>query len=130
MNLDAGKNTCIIYKDYILVFSSEKRGVAPLMDFIKESQGTNGYMLADKVIGKAAALLCLKAGISIVYSNIISTAALEILGNNGIPVAYDKEVPAIQNRTRTGFCPMEGLSEGISDPDAMYDRIVKWLASK
>jgi hypothetical protein len=128
--LQRGDNTCMVFSHNDLIFSSDKRGVAPLIDFINEKTEHGYFMLADKVIGKAAALLCIKAGIKIVYSGVISAAALEIFCENEIPVDYDCEVPVIENRTKTGLCPMEGLSKGVSSPDEMYNKIIDWMASK
>ena len=87
-------------------------------------------LLADKVIGKAAALLCLKAGIKIIYAGVISTPALEILKENCIPVGYGNEVTAIENRTKTGLCPMESLSRRVESPDVMYNKIIEWMSSE
>ena len=122
--------TCMIYKANELIFASEKRGVAPLIDFISTYGPDGDYSLADKVIGKAAALLCVKAGIRHVYAGVISEPALGIFNDHDISLAYDKVVPAIKNRTNTGLCPMEGLSKGVTDPEAMYGKIIEWLKGK
>ena len=118
--------TCVIANENEVIFKSNKKGVTPLMDYIIENHNGEFY-LADKVIGKAAALLCLKANIKHVFTTIISTPAIAIFKSNNISFEYIKEVPRIKNRDGTSLCPMESLSEGISDYNIMFDKIYKWL---
>lgn len=128
--LNLGQYTCVITQDNKVIFTSEKRGVAPLVDFIKKADLTKEYGLADKVIGKAAALLCIKANINNVYTRTISSAAKDIFDKSLILYYFDTEVDVIKNRTNTGLCPMEQLSEGVTSPDEMYKKVILWLDSK
>lgn len=128
--LETENLTCVISDSNDVIFTSNKRGVAPLIDFIQSFSTNNSYYLADKVIGKAAALLCIKAGIKHINTLVISSPAKLILSNNLISYEFNTEVPAINNRTNTGLCPMEGLSKGVNTPDEMYDKVVLWLDSK
>ena len=128
--LKNGDFTCVISDCNEIIFTSIKRGVEPLIDFIHYKTDSDNLMLADKVIGKAAALLCIKAGFSYVYTDVISTPAKQILSDNSIQCEYRTEVLVIQNRAKTGLCPMEGLSQGVSNPEAMYEKVKLWLKSK
>ena len=47
---------------------SEKRGIAPMMDFIAEGVDLSGYSVADLVVGKAAAMLFIKCALSKEFS--------------------------------------------------------------
>jgi len=123
-------HSCMIFVGKDLLFSSDKRGVSPLIDFIDSFDSPGNYLLADKVIGKAAALLCLKAGIKAIYTNLISTQAKKLLNEHGLPVRFENEVPAVQNRSLTGLCPMESLSKGVETPEEMYSKVVDWLQLK
>ncbi len=120
---------CVVVRDGDVVFSSEKRGIAPLVEFNEFSDSRGGFSLADKVIGKAAALLCIYSGVGHVYANVISTPAVNALVKNNIDVSYDSEVPSIKNRAGDGLCPMEKLSEGVGEPAVMFDKVVRWLES-
>ena len=124
--LNNSELTCVIANKKEVIFKSNKKGVTPLMDFILENHNDEFY-LADKVIGKAAALLCLKAKIKHVFTTIISTPAIEIFKLNNISYEYIKEVPRIKNRDGSSLCPMESLSEGVSDSNIMFDKVYKWL---
>jgi len=118
--------TCVITDDDNIVYTSYERGVAPLVIFIRKNLQGNFY-LADKVIGKAAAYLCVKANIKHVFTTVISYAAIEIFKQYNISYEYEQVVPAIQNRNRDGNCPMEQLSVGVSDYNEMFDKVYAWL---
>ncbi len=121
--------TCVITDGMGLFYKSTDRGIKPLYDFIVKNYNSGPYYLADKIIGKAAALLCVKAGIKEVYSHVISTPAIEVFKENSISCFFDQEVPHILNRTNTGLCPMEGLSAGVETPDEMFEKIETWITS-
>lgn len=124
--LVSGNYTCVIMNKSATIMLSDKRGVLPLMEFIK-NYGVKGCILADKVIGKASALLCIKAGFKEVYAHVMSESAEEVLKNSSIQYSYKQKTPAIKNREGTGLCPMENLSGDVIDPDEMYKKINEFL---
>ncbi|MBN2851960.1 MAG: DUF1893 domain-containing protein [Clostridia bacterium] len=127
--LDDEQLTCVIADQDKILFTSRKRGVAPLVEFI--GMNIDGeFFLADKVIGKAAAMLCIKANIKHVLTGIVSIPAITILKENEITLSYEEKVDRIKNRTGDGLCPMEGLSEGVTDINVMYDKVYLWLQEK
>lgn len=83
--------------------------------------------VADRVVGRAAALLMAFGGVKEAYASVLSARAVEVLKENGIAFSYGKLVDCIVNRTGTGECPMESLSREISDPEEGYDAIGKKL---
>lgn len=103
-------------------YTSTKKGIAPLMDILTDNPSfLNGATVADKVIGRAAALLMIYGGIKEVYSDVISTHALDIFKENDISVEYDECVPYIINRTKDGMCPMENAVLNITEPKEAYE---------
>jgi len=125
--LIAGGYTCVICRrDEI--YCDTQRGVKPLLDIIDSGARLSGFSAADKVIGKATALLYVMLGVSSVYTPVISEMARDVLLKNGIEVFYDKEVARIKNRTGDGFCPMETAVMGINKPHLAYEAIKKKLA--
>lgn len=96
-----------------------KGGIAPLIDFIDENN-MQGFSVADKIAGKAAALLYAKMGLSAVYAEVLSVPAEEILKKHGIYYEYKTLTQNIINRRGDGICPMEQAVEKISDPDEAY----------
>ena len=82
-----------------------------------------GASVADKVIGKAAALLMAFGEIKEVHTLIISEPALQVFENHKIKYFYDKKVDRIVNRTGDGLCPMETLCLDVENPQEAFDRI-------
>lgn len=113
--LEAEGCTCVlcgqghIYKRF-------DRGIRPLLAFLDDGPSVVGFCAADKVVGKAAALLYCLLGVQEVYAPVISNPALEVLENHGIRVYYQVCTPAVQNRAGSGLCPMEIATQAISDP--------------
>lgn len=94
----------------------DQRGVAPLIHFLSEDIYFKDAYAADKVIGKAAALLLVLAGIKGEYAPVMSESGLYILSYYGILASCDTCVPTILNRAGTGPCPMEEAVDAIKDP--------------
>lgn len=107
--------TCVLLKGE-KVYKSSQRGVKPLLSLLEQEADFQGFSAADKVVGKAAAFIYVLMEIKELYASVISRHALEVLENSGIKVFYETEVPAVRNRTDTGFCPMETAVLNINDP--------------
>lgn len=82
------------------VVLSDKRGVAPLADFIREGRSFPGYAAADRVVGKASAMLLIKVGVTAVYAGSLSQAAADLLEAHGVYAQYHTLVPGIMNRDK------------------------------
>ena len=108
--------TCVLCRGGSRI-ESDMRGVMPLMELLDLGMDFSGYSAADKVIGKATAFLYCLLEVKAVYTPVISEAALEVLREHGIEAVYDQCVPAILNRRRDGFCPMETATKDISSPE-------------
>lgn len=97
------------------------RGINPIMKLLEEDiDSLRGACVADKVIGKAAALLLCYAGIERLYARTISTHAVRVLRDADIAFEYGHTVPFIVNRSGDGMCPMEQLVLHISLPEEAY----------
>lgn len=106
------------------VFTSQERGVKPLLFLLKEKKEfLKGASVADKVIGKAAALLMVLGEIKEVHTLIISEPAIKVFEKHYIPCFYDKKVTRIVNRTGDGLCPMETLCLDVEKPQEAFERI-------
>jgi hypothetical protein len=73
--------------------------------------------LADKIIGKAAAMVAILAGIRAAYTPLVSQAAYDTLARYHISLEYDRLVPLILNGRGDGPCPMERVTLPIDDPE-------------
>lgn len=111
-----GETTCVLVKgDAALV--STKRGIAPMIDWLQEGLTLAGFAVADRIVGKAAAMLFVKAGLSAVYAEVVSERGKAYLEKRGIPVTYGVVTPDIINRAGNGPCPMEAAVAAIDDPE-------------
>lgn len=120
--LKNGVYTCVLCKGEEIITSSQ-RGVKPLVEWIENHKNTIGFSAADKVVGKAAALLYVLLGVKEVYAPVMSEGAIHILEKYDIPPIYDISVKGIMNRMGTGICPMEQAVEGIETPKQALEEI-------
>jgi hypothetical protein len=113
--------TLTIVKNGAVLYETTSRRISGFLTAIDQlGDSLKGASAADKVAGKAVALLCVYAGISRVYAEILSKKAETVLQQNQIPYQYRQLVGTILNLNRTGVCPFEKTAEGISDPEKAY----------
>ena len=106
------------------VCTYNERGVKTLLDILQsEPLLLENAIVADKIVGKAAALLMVKGGVKEVYAETISESAIEVFRLHKIPVTYGIVTLRIVNRTGTGPCPMESTVEGIDDPVEAFEAL-------
>ncbi len=113
-NLLNGDITCVFLKGES-VFTSTQRGIAPLLGLIDRGISA-GYAAADKIVGKAAALLYLYLGVSAVYGEVMTEEAYKLLSSHGVDAEYALSAQKIINRRGDGLCPMEETVKDISSP--------------
>ena len=100
------------------IYISEKRGVAPILEKIdSDPDFFKGASVADRVIGKAAAMLLEKYGAAEIYAQVTSEYAIAYLNDKNVGFTYDKRVDHIINRDGTDMCPMEKTVLDIDDAD-------------
>ena len=134
MNLEKAKmllvktdSTCVLCNGDIIL-TDKRRGVRPLLDLLEGNADVAGFAAADKVVGKAAAYLYCLLNIKCLYAQVISQPALDVLSATDIGVEYVQLVPAIQNRTKDGFCPMESAVLNVHSPEEALRAIYAALA--
>ena len=113
--LKGNKNfTCVFCKGGSC-YTSEKRGVAPLLDFIDSNTVLDGFCCADRVVGKGAALLYCVLKVDSVFASVISEKAIEVFERYSIKYSFNTKVPYIINRQKNGQCPIEKSVESVED---------------
>lgn len=120
-----GTATCVLVKGDT-VYSSRKSGIAPMLDYLGAGVPLHGFSAADRIVGKAAAMLFVRAGISAVYGEVMSKAGAEFLKAHGVGCSYGTLTEIIINRIGTGMCPMEQTVREIDD----YHRAFGALSAK
>ena len=114
--LHEANHTCVLCRGDV-THVSDRIGIAPMMEFLDAGLELRGFCAADRIVGKAAALLFVLAGVCAVYADVMSENALEVLNRNGIKASYNTLTPYIINRKGEGPCPMELAVRDIDDPE-------------
>ncbi len=100
-----------------VLHTSTKKGVAPMLSFLEAGEDLHGFSVADMVVGRAAAMLFIKAGVCAVYAKVISKPAKRVLDAFCVPLEYGELVENIINRMGTDICPMEKSVLYVADTD-------------
>lgn len=82
-------------------------------------------IIADKVIGKVASCMLAVAGVKQIYSDVMSQYAIPVLEENHIQYEYKNLVDYIQNKDKTGMCPMENKYKDEKDKMVVYREMVE-----
>ncbi len=114
--------TCVICKDDEVMTFTE-RGVKPLLSLLDSGKSLKGYSAADKVVGRASAMLYVLLGVDEVYAPIMSTGAVNVLSEHDIKEYHDDEVDMIINRQGNGMCPMEDAVKDSRTAEDALSRI-------
>lgn len=107
--------TCVL-SDGETVLTSRERGVKPLVQLIESGTDLRGFFAADKIVGKAAALLYAHMGVAEIYAEVAGEGAAEVCRRFGIKLTYGELTPKIINRRGDGICPMERTVAEIDEP--------------
>lgn len=119
LRADLEEHSLVVFKNgEKAVFNG--KGIRPLVDYLETDNFENAYV-ADKVIGKASALLLVYGQVKEVYTPTISKPAIKVFKRNHVKYKADKVVDNIINRAGTDLCPMEKKVQGIDDPKAAYE---------
>ena len=72
-----------------VIFKSKDKSVRSLLDWMNSGNNYMGYMLADKIVGKAAAFIMIAMGIREIYAQVISEPAKALLEKEHVVVNAD-----------------------------------------
>lgn len=119
----------VVFFDGERVIKSAERGIKPLADIISRGEDVAGMSVADKIVGRAAALLYAYMRVGAVHGCVMSEGALNVLRANGIAASFDMLTRAIINRRGDGPCPMEQAVSGTDDPATAVELVSAKIAS-
>lgn len=119
--LENGAFTCVIVKEMDML-SSKENGIRPIIHWLRSTPETlRKSAAADKVIGKAAAMLFVYGEVKVIYAAVISKPALAFLRENNVEVSYGNLVEYIKNRDGTGMCPMETKALNLNTAEEAFN---------
>ena len=114
----------VVVKDGEVLFTSNDRGIKPMYTLVREMKDeVAGSSIADRVIGRGAALLSQYLKIKEVYSNLISKSAIEVLEREEIQYSFLEICESIKNRDQTGLCPIETISLDETNPIKFIEKL-------
>lgn len=121
--------TIIIYKDKEVVFTSEYKGVRPMMEYMKAyGPSQEPLTVVDRIMGRGAVMLAVLINAKTIKTPMISKTALDLAKIHGLKVEADKIVPYVINREGNGRCPIETSVLGIEDVQEGYEAIKAAIA--
>ena len=113
--------TLVIVKHGKVIFETHKQGISGFLQAIDEQKRSLiGASAADKIVGVAAATLCVYSGFFSIFALTISEAGIRVLEDNNISCFFQSTVTNILNRNKTDVCPFEKLAMASGSPDDAY----------
>lgn len=126
--LHSGNHSLVVDNGEIHTFDG--RGVSDLYRLLfQDNSFLKDAMVADKVVGKAAAALMIAGGVAVVYADTISRLALDLFDKSDVKVNSGNVVPHIINRAGTGWCPLETRCKDCSTVSECIKEIEGFLSS-
>ena len=123
----ANEAAVVLVRDGVIGTTENGRGLSPLLTLCdRNPEDVKGAWIVDKVIGKAAAAVCVQFGVKRVHAALMCEPAQALLKEHDIAFSADKVVPQILNRDRSGLCPLEASVKDLDKVPAM----VKALRAK
>ncbi len=114
----------VIVKKGKALFETQKQGITGFLEAIERlDKNLIAASVADKIIGVAAAMLCVYAGVASVFALTISEEGIKVLGDNNIAYRFEKTVPNILNRDKKDVCPFEKLAMNSVSPEEAYVKL-------
>ncbi len=101
-----------------ILFQSVEPMLKPLLACLQHyGEEMTGTTVIDKIVGLAAAYLCIIAKVKRVLTPLASTPAQRALQQHGIELVSQRLVAQIMNRDNSAPCPMEKLAMNCSSPE-------------
>ncbi len=117
------KLTLCIVKDCRVLFQTKSHRISGFLEAIEKlGAELEGASLADRVAGKAIALLCVYAKIKEVYAAVLSRKAQAVFKQHKIVSHWNDLVENVLDQNKTGTCPFEKAAAEINDPAVAYKK--------
>lgn len=116
--------TLSIVKNGEIIFENSSHGISGFLEAIEKcGDKLEGASVADRITGKAIALLCVYSNVEAVYAVTLSRKAKTLLEEYKVYHESDELVENILNMSKTDTCPFEKLAEEISNPKDSYGKL-------
>ena len=122
--------TLVIVKEGKVIFETRSQGVGGFLQAIEKlGKRLVASAVADKIVGAAAAMLCVYSEVSSVFAVTISEEGIRVFEDNDIIYQFENGVPNILNHDKTDICPFEKLVIGSREPKQAYTKLKSFAES-
>ncbi len=105
----------------------KKKGITPVLDLCLSKANYQGAVCADRIVGKAAALLYVYLGVHFVYGHVLSREAQKYFERYHILYEYEFLVDMIVNKTNDDFDPLDKAVADLDEIETAPQEIQKVL---
>ena len=114
----------VIVKKGKVIFETKKQGITGFLQAIEKlDKNLVAASAADRIVGRAAAMLCVYAGMASIFALTISEEGIRVLEDNNIAYLFEKKVSNILNHTKNDVCPFEKLAMGSGSSEEAYVKL-------
>ena len=122
--LKSRKINLVIVKNGVVLYQSTASGMKGLLQAIEEYDGDlAGTAVADKIVGRAAAMLCVYSKVESVFAITMTEGALKLLTKNRVAHKFERYVHRLMNSQGTDICPFERAIRDIDDPKEAFKKL-------
>jgi hypothetical protein len=115
--------TLIFIKNNNILFKTKFHRISGFLTAIQElGRKLEDASVADKVVGRAVALLCAYARIKAIYAETLSMKAVDVLEKAGVTYEWKGLVDTILDTNKNDVCPFEKTAAQISSPKDAYEK--------
>jgi hypothetical protein len=121
--LKEGDLSFVVVKNGKIIFETNLSGLRGFLQAIKSlDKELTDSSIADRVIGRAAALLSAYSHVSAVFAVTISEEGIKVLKDNNIAYYFENYVQKILNSEKCDMCPFEKLTMHLT-PAETYSKL-------
>ena len=111
-------------KNAEIVFETASHGISGFLEAVEKLGGElEGASVADRVVGKAIALLCVCTRFKAIYAITLSKNAKVVFEKHAVYHKWYNLVENILNGDKAGTCPFEKLATEISNLRENHEKL-------
>ena len=124
--LEKNDLSLVIVKNGKIVFETKEKKILGFIDAIEKTGNVmNGSSIADKVVGKAVAFLCIYKKVNAVYAKVLSEKAKRLFEQWKTIFEYKALVKEILNNNQNKIFPFELKAKNLNNPKKAYFELKK-----
>jgi len=118
----------VIVKNGRIIFENGFHGIRGFLYAIEKlGKELVESSVADMIVGRAAAMLCVYSKAASVFAVTISEEGIKVLEDNKVFYQFENHVPNILNQEGNDICPFEKLVMGFTKPEEAYKKLKSFV---